>query len=103
MKPMQQRIYPFRRISSPEGVTWLGKLGLFAAAVIGIALIGALAVLSLVIAVVLIPVVAVALLLFRWRLGRMQKQAAAARGAAGGRRPAVIETEYVVIDRDPGR
>lgn len=101
---MQERIYQFRRFS-PQGMTWFGRLGLFATAVLGIALVGALAVLSLVIAVVMIPVVAVALLVIRWRLGRLQKQATAAArgGGAEARRPQVIETDYVVIDRDGGR
>lgn len=99
MTLMQERIFQFRRFS-PQGITWFGRLGIFAAAVLGIALVGALAVLSLVIAVVMIPVVAVALLVLRWRLGRLQKQAAAARGGAERRGPQVIETEYVVIDRD---
>jgi len=94
-----QRIYRFQEMTAgPSG--WLGRLGVFAAAVIGVALVGALALLSLVIAAVLIPVVAVALLLFRWRIGRMQRQAQAEQGA---RKQAVIETDYVVLDRDSGR
>jgi hypothetical protein len=96
MNRMQQRIYRFGS-SSSRSPTWLGRLGIFAAAVIGVAIVGALAVLSLVIAAVLIPVVAVALLLFRWRIGRMQRQAQAEHEA---RKPAVIETDYVVLDRD---
>jgi hypothetical protein len=48
---------------------------------------------------VLIPVVAIALLVFRWRIGRMQRQA---RAESEARRPAVIETDYVVLDRDRG-
>jgi hypothetical protein len=98
MIPMQQRLYSFRQ--SPGGMTFLGRLGIFAAAVIGIAVVGALALLSVMIAVVLIPVIAIALLVFRWRIGRLQKQAAARHGGPGQRRPAVIETDYVVIERD---
>jgi hypothetical protein len=98
MNRMQQRIHQFGS-SSPRPPTWRGRLGIFAAAVIGVALVGALAVLSLVIAAVLIPVVAIALLVFRWRIGRMQRQA---RAESEARRPTVIETDYVVLDRDRG-
>lgn len=90
-------MYRYGQFTLPR-VTWLGKLGIFAAAVVGVALVGALAVLSLVIAAVLVPVVAVALLVFRWRIGRMQKQAAAQQAEG---RPKVIETDYVVLDRAP--
>jgi hypothetical protein len=98
MIPMQ-RLYRFQELAAGRS-GWLGRLGVFAAAVVGVAFIGALAVLSLVIAAVLIPVVAVALLLFRWRIGRMQRQA---RAEGEARRPAVIETDYVVLDRDRSR
>ena len=98
MIPMQ-RLYRLQEMAAGR-TGWLGRLGVFAAAVVGVALIGAFALLSLVIAAVLIPVVAIALLLFRWRIGRMQRQARTEREA---RRPAVIETDYVVLDRDPGR
>jgi hypothetical protein len=97
-----QRIHRFQELAAGR-TGWLGKLGLFTAAVLGIALVGALAVLSLVVVVVLIPVVAVALVIFRWRLGRAVRQAAnaaSARGGAAPGRPQVIETDYVVIDRE---
>jgi hypothetical protein len=97
-----QRLYRFQEMAANRA-SWPGRIGLFAAAVAGIALVGALALLSLVIAVVLVPVVAVALLVLRWRIGRMQRQAAAARGGGSSRRPAIIETDYVVMDRRSDR
>ena len=73
---------------------WRGYLGIAIALAVGIALI----VLSIGVALVLLPIVAVALLIGRWRLGKLQAEAAGVRPAEPGR---IIEVEYSVIeDRD---
>ncbi len=84
-------------------VGWLGRIGLLAAAALGIALVLALVVLSIGLAIVLVPVVALALVIGRWRLGKLQREMAATQPAGPAAGPRMIETDYVVIDRDDNR
>jgi membrane protein implicated in regulation of membrane protease activity len=80
---------------------WRGQIGLVLAVALGLAAAGALVILSLGLALVLLPVVAIALLIGRWRLNRImaeaQKDWAERQQYEAGR---VIETQYVVDDDD---
>ena len=83
---------------------WRGQLGLVLAAALGIAAAIALVVVSLGLALVLLPIVAIALVVGRWRLNRLMAEAVRnqherQRDTAGR----MIETDYVVIDDDERR
>ena len=69
---------------------WRGYLGMALALAAGLALV----VLFFGIALILLPIVAIALLVGRWRLGKLQA-AAGPPPAAPGR---IIEVEYSVIE-----
>jgi membrane protein implicated in regulation of membrane protease activity len=69
---------------------WRGYVGLALAIAVGLALL----VLSFGIALILLPIVAVALLIGRWRLGKMRAETPP-RPDAPGR---IIEVEYSVIE-----
>jgi membrane protein implicated in regulation of membrane protease activity len=86
----------YRRLQF-RNMTWGTRLGLFAAAAVGTALVLALAVVSLGVALILLPVAAVAVLLARWRFRKVMAE------AARRTRPAdrVIEVEYHRVDDDP--
>lgn len=75
---------------------WRGKIGLVIGIAFGLAAAVALVVLSLGLALVLIPVVAVGLLIGRWRLRRMMAEAHRERPGAGR----TIEIDYRVVDED---
>ena len=86
-------MFDYRRLQF-RNMTWGTRIGLFAAAALGIALILALAVVSLGIALILLPVAAVALLVARWRFRKVMAEAAR-RSRSGDR---VIEVEYRRVD-----
>ncbi len=90
--------YQYRQITFGK-TSLLGRLGLLAGVAIAVALVIALVILSIGLAIILVPVVALTLAIVRWRLGKLQK-AAAARPAEPGADPRVIEADYVVIDRN---
>lgn len=77
---------------------WRGQIGLVIAVALGLAAAGALVILSLGLALVLLPVVAVALLIGRWRLKRMMADAQRAWDEQQPTRSGYIETNYVVLD-----
>jgi ABC-type transport system involved in cytochrome bd biosynthesis fused ATPase/permease subunit len=88
-------------------IGWRGRVGLVVATAVGIAAAIALVLLSLGLAIILLPVVAIVLLVGRWRLRQMMTAAARDYGqrqddprAAPATR--TIETDYTVID-DKGR
>ena len=86
-------MFVFRQFSAAR-LGWRGILGIAAALAIGIALI----VLSLGLAIVLVPIVALAIVLGRWRLkrslGATPETPAESREAPGR----IIEAEYSVIE-----
>lgn len=83
-------VYTFRQFRMPS-LGWRGILGLTLAIAAGIALI----VLSLGLAIILIPVVALAVLIGRWRLNKVLRD----QPPGDGRKPPrIIEAEYTVID-----
>ena len=75
---------------------WRGRIGLVAVIALGLAAAIALVVVSLGVAIILLPVVAVALVIGRWRLNRMMAEATRERPTEGR----TIEIDYTVIDRD---
>jgi membrane protein implicated in regulation of membrane protease activity len=77
---------------------WRGRIGLVVATAVGLAAAIALVVLSLGLALVLLPVVAVALVVGRWRLRKIMDEAARERPDAGR----TIEIDYRVIDGKSG-
>ena len=83
---------------------WRGQLGLILAIALGLAAAAALVVVSVGVALILLPVVAIALLIGRWRLNRLMAEAQKdwqERQHADSAH--VIETNYVVIDDEDGR
>jgi len=87
----------FRRLQFGN-MSWGTRIGLFAAAAVGVALVLALAVVSLGVALILLPVAAVALLIARWRFRKVMTEAARQSRTADR----VIEVEYHHVD-DPER
>ena len=82
-----------------QNLGWRGKIGLVVAAALGIAAAIALVIVSLGVALILIPVVAIAMVIGRWRLRRMMADLDARRAAnTGGER--TIEIDYTVLDKD---
>lgn len=80
-----------------RGMSWRARAGLFFGIALAAAVAIALAVLSLGLALILLPIVALGLIIGRWRLNRLM---AAAR-ARGDRPPGdsrVIEIDYRVVD-----
>jgi hypothetical protein len=71
----------------------LGWRGIFAVAA-ALAVGAGLLLLSLGVAIFLLPIVAAALAFGRWRLGKLQPEAAAAPGGPGR----IIEVDYSVIE-----
>ena len=85
-------VYTFRQFRMPS-LGWRGILGLTLAIAAGLALI----VLSLGLAIILIPVVALALLIGRWRMNKILRDQPQPPG--DGHKPAqIIEAEYTVIE-----
>ncbi len=83
-----------------DKIGWRGRVGLVAVVALGLAAAIALVIVSLGLALILLPVVALAVVIGRWRLRKMMGDAAAGMHA-GQPEPAtqrVIETEYTVID-----
>jgi ABC-type transport system involved in cytochrome bd biosynthesis fused ATPase/permease subunit len=78
-------------------MNWRTRLGLFVGGAVAIALVLALAVVSLGVALILLPVAAVALLIARWRFRKLMAEAA--RESRTTER--VIEVEYHRIDDEP--
>jgi membrane protein implicated in regulation of membrane protease activity len=90
-------VYTFRQIRMPS-LGWRGLIGLTLAIAAGLALI----VLSLGLAIVLIPVVALAVLIGRWRMNKILREQP--QQPNDGRKPAqIIEAEYTVIEDRNGR
>ena len=93
-----QRIYQFGRFQIRD-MGWRGRIMLALSIALGLAVAVALVVLSIGLAIVLLPIVAVALIYARWKLKKLQDEAAkAARSGARGSR--VIDIEYRVVDPD---
>jgi hypothetical protein len=78
------------------------RIAAFLAALLGLGLAIALLVFALGLALVLLPVVIVALLIGRWRwkkiIAEAEKQAPPRRGEGP-----VLDLDYEVVERDPGR
>jgi ABC-type transport system involved in cytochrome bd biosynthesis fused ATPase/permease subunit len=94
------RMFDYRRLQFRQ-MNWRTRIGIFVGAALAIALAAALVVLSLGLALILLPVVAIALLIGRWRFNKLMAEA---RRQASQSRPAArtIEVEYSHID-DSGR
>jgi ABC-type transport system involved in cytochrome bd biosynthesis fused ATPase/permease subunit len=78
---------------------WRGRAGLVVAVALGLAAAIALVIVSLGVALILLPVVALAVVIGRWRLRQMMTEARMR--SAQSERPEqqrVIDTEYTVID-----
>jgi membrane protein implicated in regulation of membrane protease activity len=90
----------FRSFQFPR-LGWRGQIGMVLAIALGLAAAGALIILSLGLALVLLPVVAVALLIGRWRLNKMmgeaQKDWQERQRFESGH---IIETSYIIADDD---
>lgn len=86
------RTFQFSRLG------WRGQLSLVLAIALGIAAAAALIVVSLGVALVLLPIVAIAVLIGRWRLNRMMGEARRRSEEQRQSRSGYIETEYVVVD-----
>jgi uncharacterized membrane protein len=83
-----------------RNMNWRSRIGLFIGAALAIALAVALVVLSLGLALILLPIVAIALLIGRWRFNRLMAEA---RRQANQPRPTrTIEVDYTRVD-DPDR
>jgi hypothetical protein len=80
-------------------VGWRGILGIAIALAVGIALI----VLSLGLAFVLLPIVALALLIGRWRFGRLKAATVPSDAGPGSPRERIIEVDYSVIENKTRR
>ena len=97
---VQYRQIEFRSRSG----AWLGKAGLVLGIALALGVAAAVILLSLGVAVVLVPVVAIGLLLARWRLRKFQAAVAdQVRIARDTRRTPIIDAEFEVVDtgRDP--
>jgi uncharacterized membrane protein len=82
-------------------IGWRGQLGLVLATAVGLAAAVALVILSLGLLVIVLPLVAIGVVVGRWRLRKMMDAAAAQQKAAS---PQTIEIDYRVIDgEDRGR
>jgi hypothetical protein len=91
----------YRRLNfSSRALGWRGWVGLVLVVAVALAVIGALILLSLGIAVVLLPIVAVAILIGRWRLRGLVRSGVASPDDRPEKRPSppVIEGEYRVIE-----
>ena len=80
---------------------WRSRVGLVVAVALGLAATIALVIVSLGVALILLPVVALAVVIGRWRLRQMMTEAEARMRAAQSERAEqqrVIETDYTVID-----
>jgi hypothetical protein len=83
------------------GVGWRGRVAGLLAVVLGVALVLALIVLSLGVAIVLLPVIAVAILVGRWRWRKLVAEAARRDRPDRGRGP-VLDLDYEVIEKPRG-
>ena len=77
-----------------DQLDWRGKLGLFLAMVLGLAVVVALIILSLGVTLVLIPIAAVAYLIFRWRWKKIAETRA--------KSAETISVEYRVVGDEAG-
>lgn len=82
---------------------WRGQLGLVLAVALGLAAAAALIILSLGLALILLPVVAIALLIGRWRLNKMMSQAQKHWEEQQKTRSGYIEGDYIVVDEEDDR
>ena len=82
---------------------WRGQIGLVLAVALGLAAAAALVVVSIGVALVLLPIVAVALLIGRWRLNKLMGEARKRWEDQQKSRSDYIETDYVVVDDDHPR
>lgn len=83
---------------------WRGKLALVLAIALGLAAAVALVVVSLGVAIILLPIVAIALVIGRWRMNKLMAEARQAqREGAGDNSGRTIEIDYTVIDGDQRR
>ena len=89
-------MFVYRRIQF-RNMNWRTRIGLFVGIALALALAVALAVLSLGLALILLPIVAIGLLIGRWRFNRLmaEARARAARPPGGNR---TIEIDYTRID-----
>lgn len=81
-------------------MSWRRRIGLTVGLALAVALAIALVVLSLGLALILLPVVAIGLIVGRWRLRKMMAESEATAKADAGR---VIEIEYAVIEEPDKR
>ena len=82
---------------------WRGQLGLVLAVALGLAAAAALVVVSIGLALVLLPVVAIALVIGRWRLNKLMNEARKRHAEQQQKRNGYIETEYAVVDDEGDR
>ena len=82
-----------------RSLSWPQQIGLVLITALGIAAAIALVLLSVGLAIVLLPVVAIAILVGRWRLKRMMAEAQR-RAAEQQENNQAIEIDYRVVDRD---
>ncbi len=94
----QYRQVQFRNMS------WRTRIGAVVGIALALALAIALIVLSLGLALILLPIVAIGLLVARWRLNKLMAEAQAEAAREGAERPGrIIEIDYAVIDKDDRR
>jgi len=88
----------FRQVQISR-MTWRGKVGLAVGIALALALAIALIVLAFGLALILLPIVAIGLLIGRWRFNKMMAEAERERADAGR----TIEIEYTAVDDEGGR
>ena len=83
-------------------MTWRGRVGLAIGIALALALAIALIVLAFGLALILLPIVAIGLLIGRWRFNKLMAEARARDDRREDQRPGgarrIIDTEYTVID-----
>jgi hypothetical protein len=89
-------MFQYRRAQFPT-MSWRARVGLLIGIALALALAIALVVLSLGLALILLPIVAIGLLIGRWRLNRLMAEARARGDWPGATR--IIEIDHTVIDR----
>jgi uncharacterized protein (DUF2062 family) len=81
-----------------DRLDWRGKLGLVLAIALGLAAAAALIVVSIGVAVILLPIVAVALVIGRWRLNKLMAESAKQRREGPSSDRTIEISDYTVID-----
>ena len=86
-----------------DKLDWRGKLTLGLAIALGLAAAVALVVVSIGLAVILLPVVAIALVIGRWRLNKLMANAQKSRREGPSSDRTIEISDYTVIDGEPRR